>query len=413
MSIEAKRRPQERGVDQKEGEKQYDILSNPEVRERLLRRTRELVNQIREMRIDNLVFLDKSARPLSWLMRAYWEEHIDEPMPAVSFLNIGTSNPLIEDSGNVLHSKRDIHSDEERAAYNQSKGHVEEVDILSEWITEEDVPAYWRKKVHAELGMVQKMRESFGDTFDGKDVLVVGDFTFSGRAQMAAISLLIEAFPTANVWGTAYHKSVIESGGSDRALMPWLHIPGMAGVIEYDAESPFSSGITDARVTALRERIVQVKQQLLDQVNTFRIESLIKDRWLSESVKECATQEFFSHKLEAFTMLATEIENAVRLFLENGTFDSKQFSTYMQEAQQLLTGVKEDAAQSFGEQSDEVTQIESLEKRLMTLDVRNEWYFHRIEEYTEFLEKDYISAKHLIERGKKLRKELTFLGREG
>ena len=44
---------------------EYEILDSPESRLQLLERTDEIINYVRDENLDVLIFLDKSARPLS------------------------------------------------------------------------------------------------------------------------------------------------------------------------------------------------------------------------------------------------------------------------------------------------------------------------------------------------------------
>lgn len=51
---------------------------------------RNLIGVIREQKPDILVFLDKSARPFSWLLRDMWVKLFpSEPLPQIKYLNVG------------------------------------------------------------------------------------------------------------------------------------------------------------------------------------------------------------------------------------------------------------------------------------------------------------------------------------
>lgn len=73
----------------------YEILRDPEMRMRYVHLTDELIRKTQADEIDHMVFLDKSARPVEWMMRELWptlaekdEDGNTPPMPDVSFLNI-------------------------------------------------------------------------------------------------------------------------------------------------------------------------------------------------------------------------------------------------------------------------------------------------------------------------------------
>lgn len=67
----------------------YAILTNPEQREVIKRRGIDMIND--SIEADMVIFLDKSARPLSYLYRKLFPViKPDKPMPKIKFLNIGS-----------------------------------------------------------------------------------------------------------------------------------------------------------------------------------------------------------------------------------------------------------------------------------------------------------------------------------
>jgi hypoxanthine phosphoribosyltransferase len=73
----------------------YKILRSLEDREEYLHLTDNLIRQMVEQETDVAVFLDKSARPVAWLMHALWDQLAPRkpdgssyPEPAIKFLNI-------------------------------------------------------------------------------------------------------------------------------------------------------------------------------------------------------------------------------------------------------------------------------------------------------------------------------------
>ena len=76
-------------------DKDFHILDTPELRTEYVRLTDRLMAKTVEEETDVIIFLDKSARPLAWLMRELWPvigSRDDEgkvlSMPAMKFLNI-------------------------------------------------------------------------------------------------------------------------------------------------------------------------------------------------------------------------------------------------------------------------------------------------------------------------------------
>ena len=74
----------------------YDLSDKQE--ERLRRRTKELISEITELKPDVVVFMDKSARPLWWMLKAAWPHYSSgQVMPKIRFINVGTEKGIIYD----------------------------------------------------------------------------------------------------------------------------------------------------------------------------------------------------------------------------------------------------------------------------------------------------------------------------
>ncbi len=75
-------------------EYEYQILDESETRYNYVKNTERLIANVISDKDDYVVFLDKSARPVAWLMKSLWPilgvddkgEHV--PMPAIKFANI-------------------------------------------------------------------------------------------------------------------------------------------------------------------------------------------------------------------------------------------------------------------------------------------------------------------------------------
>ena len=72
----------------------YQILNDPDLRERYVYNTERLIGRIIAHETDEVVFLDKSARPVAWMVRSLWpllgidEEGKHIPVPEMRFVNI-------------------------------------------------------------------------------------------------------------------------------------------------------------------------------------------------------------------------------------------------------------------------------------------------------------------------------------
>src|SRR3989344_4646446 len=74
-----------------EGHELLSALFNEEQITRLKERTKELVERIASEDVRLVVFLARSARAISWMLRAAWDEFADgKPMPKIKFANIGS-----------------------------------------------------------------------------------------------------------------------------------------------------------------------------------------------------------------------------------------------------------------------------------------------------------------------------------
>lgn len=78
---------------------EYEILDDSDLRYEYVNLTKNLISKVMDEKADSLIFLDKSARPVSWLVRSLWDsiaiEKFDEQgkpviaaMPEMKFLNI-------------------------------------------------------------------------------------------------------------------------------------------------------------------------------------------------------------------------------------------------------------------------------------------------------------------------------------
>lgn len=77
-------------IDEHLVDSRYKFVTDPEMRKSLAEKTLQLIERIEEQNIKHLIFLDKSARPLSTLFLEMWERRkLGKARPSISFINIG------------------------------------------------------------------------------------------------------------------------------------------------------------------------------------------------------------------------------------------------------------------------------------------------------------------------------------
>jgi hypothetical protein len=183
----------------------YEILDDPEYREQLFHRVDEMLQDFHDRDINSLVFLDKSARPISWLIRELWQtRYPDEPLPDLSFINIGTrGRPEYLDEREKFDSKR---SDLEKTFRNRPVDYHQDQATIGQF--GEALP-----------GIVKGLQEIFKNKFDHKTVGVVDEYSVSNASRVIATSLIGRAFPKAkNVEGHAVFYDV----GPQPMNAPWM-----------------------------------------------------------------------------------------------------------------------------------------------------------------------------------------------
>ncbi|MDO8471798.1 MAG: hypothetical protein Q7S64_01430 [bacterium] len=65
----------------------FRYLTNPAERLMIEFGITELIKQCQRQEYDTLIFLDKSARPFSWLLQEVWPQITRAPLPAIKFVN--------------------------------------------------------------------------------------------------------------------------------------------------------------------------------------------------------------------------------------------------------------------------------------------------------------------------------------
>lgn len=133
----------------------FEFLKDPALRKEIKKRTENLVNRVDEEDVDVVFFLDKSARPISWLFQDLWKQKFPEKrLPTIRYINVG--------SGQAVRQK-------------ELSG-TSEMDLKD---------------------LVQEAKKIFGKQFQDKTMLVVDEIAMSGITEMTARQFLQNSFPEA------------------------------------------------------------------------------------------------------------------------------------------------------------------------------------------------------------------------
>jgi hypothetical protein len=201
-----------------------------------IRDTEAIIHLIKTDDFDSLVFLDKSARPVSWLMKELWPIFAGESkMPERYFANVDAADLMGLTGGNRP-------TPEEMAELEFSDEFLEEV-----------------RKVYADP---QRPGKSL---FDGKKVLIIDEITVTSSTQIAALKLFSEAFPEGNFEARALIAG--DKKGNTVINNPiWYHTLEVEGRGVGDRVGPILSAPLlrkDERTDFLREDFKQLAKDIL------------------------------------------------------------------------------------------------------------------------------------------------------
>ena len=194
---------------------EYKVLESPELRREYVNLTERLIADSLEQDADTVIFLDKSARPVSWLMRSLWPtlgfkdfdengEPIIEKMPEMKFLNI------------------------DREGWEPMMGRSEGKDgagITLEYVPSDTIDSLTGLYTDRMVGRDEYISGDEPTFLDDKNVLIVDEVRVSGDTLAVAEALVGKAFKNAKSikgqhWmnpGTVIDK---RSGGLINADLP-------------------------------------------------------------------------------------------------------------------------------------------------------------------------------------------------
>lgn len=167
----------------------YKVLDSPELRTQYVWNTERLIGRVIAQEINDIVFLDKSARPVAWLMKSLWPLlGVDEDgralaMPTVKFANIDREQwePLVG------------RSEDKNGGINMNRIHPDTVDSL--------------RGLYALKNLDRDDRADDEPTlFDGRKLMIIDEVKSSGDTIAMSEWLFEKAFPEAEIH-TSYWMS--------------------------------------------------------------------------------------------------------------------------------------------------------------------------------------------------------------
>lgn len=288
----------------------YEILESGVVRERLKKRVEVFVERVFVRKVNVLVFLDRSARPLAWLVRSIWKRRYPNvPPPEIRFVNVGTTTLM---NGRKSVPKPPFLENEKRF-----RARIVASETEDEWLQPSEIPGSWDEYFKFDAKAQQSVSELFSKQFDGAHVLIVDDFVNSGNTLSRALRMFSEALPpTSHCEGTALFLA--NGLQADKKVLPWLHRDGIAGILE--------SSDPDALLSLpLNERGMEVvRSELRKQITELETEEKVKAREAIELVHEIVrTLEQVKSPGQAIQVELMELlvclQQHLNTLLENGT----------------------------------------------------------------------------------------------
>lgn len=183
---------------------------------------------------DHVIYLDKSARPVSWLVNTFWPTFSDAKRPTSSYLNIDRQ-PWFRRSGVILDLNG--YSIKPDGSYHRNTFS----DFRPENIPPEDFARI--RALYLPEGIKSEDPETIMHTpssLDGKNILIVDEVKRSGATLDIAKWLIKQAFPgAANVRGAYFWDSGSKSS-PDGTEQQMLSVP-----VWYDSSTSTGRGAGD------------------------------------------------------------------------------------------------------------------------------------------------------------------------
>ncbi|MDO8523137.1 MAG: hypothetical protein Q7S12_02535 [bacterium] len=157
-------------------------IFNDQQSEVLQERTKELIEEIVYVKPQMLIFMDRGARPISWMLREAWDQYAapKQEMPQIRFVNIGR----------------------EKGEYINFRALPYREDYDSEKLYQEEVKKFWSKfDTEESKKYIDKLKKDIKpvtkkNAFDeGGGIMLVDDYSVSGFSLELARNFFEKNFP--------------------------------------------------------------------------------------------------------------------------------------------------------------------------------------------------------------------------
>lgn len=334
---------------------EFEILKNPETRERLRAHMGAFIREVHEAKIDTLIFLDRSARPLSWLFREMWPQiYPDKPQlcPEIHFVNIGTSS-YVHKAGET-HRKQQPNfggdsalvslSWEEKERLQQRLGESVE---HHQWLTPADVPLSFGKSVagNADPSILHAM---YGEKLDYREVLIVDDISVSGQTELIALAIFSKSFPEALSFQATsfFHRAPDDLSKKDRDLIPWFQRGGLSGVLETpdvkfrsDALNTENAKSIADQLKARRELLVEDVDEIMKSFQSTLSELLLGCEQTVFDAVDVSEQERDQTRLKAFQQRLVLLADFMRAFDVNSDLPVSKVESFTKTFNEVLNDI--------------------------------------------------------------------------
>lgn len=222
---------------------------NEEQRKIIKERTKELIEEVVAVKPQMIIFMDRGARPLAWMVRAAWGLYAPKhEMPKIRFVNIG------REKGECI----DFRSMPYREDYNSEEEYQKKVrGFWSKFDTEESKK--YIDKLKKDIKPVIKNR------FDEKNgIMLVDDYSVSGFSLELANSFFAHHFPdmpkSSYLFLKRQDESVFKKEGWIGTHLPWN--TDKSYTLLSEEENPDKFIARAERSPALREKGLALKQEI-------------------------------------------------------------------------------------------------------------------------------------------------------
>jgi len=210
----------------------FNILHNTETRKLLHERTMDLAWIAKREKFGTIFFLDKSARPISWLFREIWKTQFPgQPLPDIRFLAVGRTSVLELLQSGFEDAQEQLPTDFKNAVPTSLMPFDERYGQAID-----NIPSKIKEIHHLYAGHLKS-----------EPILVVDDYVSSGTTMMLSLGLLQRAFPHIERINAIHLFHGKESG-----CIPWLQEQGFSGIMENIDGSVIATRINQVAVEKQR-----------------------------------------------------------------------------------------------------------------------------------------------------------------